>query len=230
MQNLINSYKNNSHLHHAYVVEGDTQTSYKNICDFCEGELDFKIKANPHFIYQEYDKFLVDDARRIRELQMHKNKSGEKKIFVISFNFITTEAQNSLLKVLEEPTAGTHFFIITPSSHIFLDTIRSRVSILSSGRSTEISKVDFLSLDTKERMKFITKLVQNIKDDKASKFDAIKLIRNIEKDLHDKALKSSGPERVVYFKKIKNINKVADYLHDNSASVKQLLEYTAITI
>lgn len=230
MQNLIDSYKNNGNLHHAYVIEGDTQTSYKNICDFCEGELDFKIKANPYFIYEEYDKFLVDDARRLRETQMHKNKAGEKKIFIISFNFITTEAQNSLLKVLEEPTKGNHFFILTPSAHIFLDTIRSRVSFLSSGKNIKNSTIDFLSLNTKERMKFITKLVQNIKDEKASKFDAINLIRNLEKDLHQEALKSTGPKRVEYFKKIKKINKVADYLHDNSASVKQLLEYTAITI
>jgi DNA polymerase III delta prime subunit len=230
MQNLIDSYKNNSHLHHAYVVEGDTQTSYKNVCDFCTEELDFKIKANPHFIYEEYDKFLVDDARRIRELQMHKNKAGEKKIIVISFNFITTEAQNSLLKVLEEPTKGVHFFILTPSAHIFLDTIKSRVSFLSSGKNIEEQKTDFLSLDIKDRMKFITKLVQNIKDEKASKFDAIKLIRNLENVLHQKALRSLGDERLEYFKKIKKINKVADYLQDSSASVKQLLEYTAITI
>lgn len=230
MQNLIDSYKNNSHLHHAYVVEGDTQTSYKNVCDFCTEELDFKIKANPHFIYEEYDKFLVDDARRIRELQMHKNKAGEKKIIVISFNFITTEAQNSLLKVLEEPTKGVHFFILTPSAHIFLDTIKSRVSFLSSGKNIEEQKTDFLSLDIKDRMKFITKLVQNIKDEKASKFDAIKLIRNLENVLHQKALRSLGDERLEYFKKIKKINKVADYLQDSSASVKQLLEYTAVTI
>lgn len=227
MQSLRNSYKNTGQLHHAYVVEGDTENAYKNVCEFCETDLGFQTKANPHFIYEAYDKFLVDDARRIRELQMNKTKDGQKKIFVVSFNFITTEAQNSLLKVLEEPTKGTHFFIITPSSHIFLDTIRSRVSILSSEKTFDNSSSEFLELKMADRLKFVTKLVQKIKDEKASKSDAVKLIRNLENELHKKAVSASPEDRVEYFKKIKNINKVSDYLHDNSASVKQLLEYTA---
>ncbi len=230
MKTLSESYKNTNQLHHAYVVEGDTKISYKNICNFCEKDLNFQTKANPHFIYEEYDKFLVGDARRIRELQMNKTKTGERKIFVVSFNFITVEAQNSLLKVLEEPTKGTHFFIVTPSSHIFLDTIRSRVSILNSEKNISQDSADFLSMTIAERMKFVTKLVQKIKDEKASKSDAIKLVQGLENDIHLKMINSTGLERIANLNKIKNINKVSDYLHDNSASVKQLLEYTAVSV
>ncbi|MFA7193878.1 MAG: hypothetical protein WC087_03100 [Candidatus Paceibacterota bacterium] len=233
MQSLIDSYKNTGTLHHAYVVEGETDHAYKNVCDFCEKDLNFQIKANPHFIYEAYDKFLVDDARRIRELQMNKTKEGQRKIFVISFNFITEQAQNSLLKVLEEPTKGTHFFILTPSSEVFLDTIRSRVSILSAIGTTENSEaLDFLSLSVPKRIKFIANLVQKIKDEKASKFDAIKLIKGLEIEIHKKAVSNSATpeERKEYFKKLKNINKVGDYLNDNSASVKQILEYTSTII
>lgn len=231
MQNLRESYANTGQLHHAYVVEGETEGAYKNVCDFCETDLGFQIKANPHFIYEAYDKFLVDDARRIRDLQMNKTKDGQKKIFVISFNFITTQAQNSLLKVLEEPTKETHFFILTPSAHIFLDTIRSRVSILSSISKTENEEaIKFLSLTIPQRMKFISSLIQKIKDEKQSKSDAIKLIRGLEIEIHKKAITAKADERNEYFNKLKKINKVGDFLHDNSASVKQLLEYTAALI
>lgn len=230
MKTLIDTYKNTGQLHHAYVVEGDIENSYKNVCEFCERDLDFKIKANPLFIYESYEKFLVDDARRIKELQMNKNRQGEKQIFVLSFNFITTEAQNSLLKVLEEPTSGTHFFILTPSAHIFLDTIKSRVSILSSGKDHTNVSVDFLSMKMNERFKFITKLVKDIKDEKSSKSDALKVVRNLEFQIHKKIENTSGEERIVYIKKLGKVNKVADYLHDNSASVKQLLEYTATIV
>jgi DNA polymerase III delta prime subunit len=228
MQNLIDSYRNTKQLHHAYVVEGETDFAYKNVCEFCEKDLGLQTRANPDFIYEAYDKFLVDDARRLRELQMNKTRTGERKVFIISFNFITIEAQNSLLKVLEEPTDGTHFFIITPSAHIFLDTIRSRVLFLSSqphDAEEEVNK--FMNATFPERMKNISSLVQKIKDEKASKSDAIKLIRGIERNIHQKALDSSEVERKKYFKKLREINKVSDYLHDNSASVKQLLEYTA---
>ncbi len=231
MKNLANSYRNTGQLHHAYVVEGDNNSSYENVCLFCEKDLNFQIKANPNFIYEKYDKFLVDDARRLKELQMNKTKQGEKKIFVISFNFITTEAQNSLLKVLEEPTKGTHFFILTPSSHVFLDTIKSRVSILTSGNISESNESEnFLKFSISERMKFISSLVQKIKDEKASKSDAIKLVQGLEILLHKKAVSSESVEQLENFNKIKKLNKVSDYLHDNSASVKQLLEYTAVIL
>lgn len=231
MKTLVDSYKNTGNLHHAYVVEGDSQLAYENVCQFCEKDLNFPTKANPHFIYESYDKFLVDDARRIKELQMNKTKDGQRKIFVISFNFITEQAQNSLLKVLEEPTKGTHFFIITPSSHVFLDTIKSRVSILSTGNfSVQDESVKFLSSKMSDRLKFVSNLVQKIKDEKASKADAINLVRGIEINLHEKLMQSSSNEKVQYLKKIKSVNKVLDYLHDNSASVKQLLEYTAAIV
>lgn len=227
MRHLIDSYKNTGHLHHAYVIESEANNAYKNICEFCENDLGIKTKSNPDFIYEEYDKFLVDDARRLRELQMNKTLN-DRKIFVIYFNFITTEAQNSLLKVLEEPTDGTHFFIVTPSSRIFLDTIRSRVLIFSLDDEKEDEESEkFLSAKFPERAKSISNLIQKIKDEKASKADAIKLIKGIEKKLHTQALNSEFDLRKDYFKKIKELNRVVDYLHDNSASTKQLLEYVA---
>lgn len=228
MQHIVDSYRNTGHLHHAYVLESNSENAYKNICEFCENDLGIKTKSNPDFIYEEYDKFLVDDARRLRELQMNKTLSGSRKIFIIYFNFITIEAQNSLLKVLEEPTSGTHFFIVTPSSRIFLDTIKSRVLIVNLKNEIDDEIADkFLKDKFPERSKFISSLVQKIKDEKASKSDAIKLIQNIERIIHKKALDAGTEDKKEYFKKLREVNKVSDFLHDNSASVKQLLEYTA---
>lgn len=226
MKTLVESYKNTGNLHHAYIVEGDKDSAYENICLFCEEDLKFQTKANPYFIYETYDKFLVNDARRLKELQMHKTKDGQKKIFVISFNFITTEAQNSLLKVLEEPTKGTHFFILTPSAHIFLDTIKSRAPILSAEKTFQSDAKKFLGMTLPERIKFSSNMIQKIKDEKLSKADAISFIRGLENELHKEALKSKKDKQIESFSKIKKLNKVSDYLHDNSASVKQLLEYT----
>ena len=43
------------------------------------------------------------------------------------------EAANALLKTLEEPTAGTHFILVTSRPQLLLDTIRSRVQVLRFG-------------------------------------------------------------------------------------------------
>lgn len=216
-------------LHHAYILEGEHDLIYPKLCDFCEQELTFSVKANPDFIYEITDKFLISNARRLREIQMNKTKIGGRKIFVVAFNFITREAQNALLKVLEEPTGGTHFFIITPSSHVFLDTVLSRVIVISDFKeeSGETDAGKFMKSNIKDRLSMITKLVTAIKNEKASKADAILLVRDIKKKIHKESLQNKNLKRL---QKLGEIQKVEDYLHDSSASVKILLEYVAITV
>ncbi|MFT5352588.1 MAG: DNA polymerase-3 subunit delta', partial [Candidatus Paceibacteria bacterium] len=160
MRELLNKDK----LHHAYVLEGEREHIYEKICQFCEEDLKLAIKANPDFWYQESDKFLIQNARDLREMQLRKTLGDSRKIFIIAFNFITREAQNSLLKVLEEPTEGTHIFIITPSSSVFLDTVLSRVTVLKNegGEGTTDAK-KFLNATYGERINMVTKLVKDIK-------------------------------------------------------------------
>ena len=44
---------------------------------------------------------------------------------------LTTEAQNALLKTLEEPPPSTHLILLTSNHHRLLDTIISRSQIIS---------------------------------------------------------------------------------------------------
>ena len=68
----------------------------------------------------------------MKDRQQKKSLDGGKKIFVISTNSITREAQNSLLKIFEEPTEGTHFFLILSSSRILIPTLKSRLHVIPS--------------------------------------------------------------------------------------------------
>lgn len=213
-------------LHHAYILEGEKDPIYEQLRAFCEEELLFKIKANPDFWYSEHDRFLVDDARLLREMQLKKTKEGGRKIFILSFNFITREAQNSLLKVLEEPTSGTHIFLITPSAHVFLDTVRSRTITLSiSSDKKDIQAEDFIKASYKDRILIISKLVENIKKEKASKADALNMVRSIRGIIHKEFLKNPNKKTSTL---LQEIGKIEDYLHDSGASTKILLEHLAI--
>jgi DNA polymerase III gamma/tau subunit len=79
---------------------------------------------------ESYETFGVDEGRELKEAQLSKSFGGGKKIFVISFETITVEAQNSLLKVFEEPTPDTHFFLISRTGSRLLPTLRSRIVFL----------------------------------------------------------------------------------------------------
>src|SRR5579864_4048086 len=111
MQPLIDLYKNSESLHHAYFfVTHKVKETISELKDFLEEHLGIKTQGNPDFQHLEFRTLTIDEARRVAEAQERKDFSARRKIFIIETDFITEEAQNALLKVFEEPTAGTHFF------------------------------------------------------------------------------------------------------------------------
>src|SRR5205807_8004030 len=48
---------------------------------------------------------------------------------------LTPEAQNALLKTLEEPPGNTQLYLTTPSAESFLPTVRSRCHLIDLGPS-----------------------------------------------------------------------------------------------
>jgi hypothetical protein len=77
-----------------------------------------------------YRAFGVGDAEELRNRARTKPPVGAHRVFALFVPSITTEAQNALLKTLEEPAANALFFLVTPSPETLLPTIRSRVQML----------------------------------------------------------------------------------------------------
>lgn len=77
----------------------------------------------------EDKKFIGIDA--IRELKINlRLKSAKKRVVIIPHaNLLTIEAQNSLLKILEEPPVNVHFLLAVPNLEDVLETISSRTLI-----------------------------------------------------------------------------------------------------
>lgn len=68
----------------------------------------------------------VDDVRDIRRQSFIRPSEGEQKVFVINAaHLMTVQAQNALLKVLEEPQA-TVFLLLCHRGEQLLQTVRSR--------------------------------------------------------------------------------------------------------
>ena len=226
---------NKKNLHHAYLIEGNSETILPLIYDYLKNKLNFSLDNNPDYYYAEFETFGIDDGRRINELQNKKaigKKNSEsfgsgKQIFVIKTNFITREAQNSLLKMFEEPTSNTHFFIIMSSSEALLPTLKSRLLILKRGLSDNLQKDfvrDFLMVDISERLKMVKKFFGDSKKKiPADKSGAILFLNELEKQLREKIdIKKVSKKELFVFDEIM---KCRSYLNDRSPSVKMLLEY-----
>jgi DNA polymerase III delta prime subunit len=208
------------HLHHAYLCvggEGVIDTLEKCI----ESDLDFTTKSNPDYWKESFSTLGIDESRRIIETHLGRPLSHDKRIFVIFTESITREAQNSLLKLLEEPTPSTHFFIIVPNVDILLPTVLSRMMVLGISKSKVAENEEaarFLNATPKERLKIVSALVEN------------KQINQIRTFLDGLELEAKGhfrdPRDAHRF--LRTIIDVRKYVFDRGASTKILLEHLVL--
>lgn len=76
--------------------------------------------------YVSIDAFGIDDVRTLTEKAFIKPRDGEILFLVVSLKSITIEAQQALLKILEEPPRSTAFLFVVPQTLHLLPTTRSR--------------------------------------------------------------------------------------------------------
>lgn len=108
----------------------------------------------------------IADARVLQDRAYVRPTLGSKRQFLIAFTSATAEAQNALLKILEEPPETAAFYVVVPRSDVLLATVRSRLLLADESRS-EIERDalrTFLSLSYGERMNEIADRVKK-KDD-----------------------------------------------------------------
>lgn len=229
LEELINQKEN---LHHAYLIEGNRGEIFSEILIFLKDEINFSVANNPDFWIGEYDTFGIDEGRKINDLQNKKSFSGSKQIFVIQTNFITREAQNSLLKMFEEPASSTHFFLIMNSGEALLPTLKSRLMKINYSNPVTVKNdlvESFLKAGVGERLKIVSQFFGDTKKKiPADKSGAIAFLNNLEKSLREKTdILKAGEKEVFVFEQI---IKCRSYLNDRSPSVKNLLEHISLII
>jgi DNA polymerase III delta prime subunit len=212
--------------HHAYVVAGQKESLIPLLLDMFENKFDIAINGNPDFSVIHFESFGIDESRKIKEMQSMKSLGASKRIFVISTNAITVQAQNAMLKMFEEPTENTHFFIIVPSTSFFIDTLLSRMVVLENDILDKVDKTlnakDFLKMTYPERLKMIEKFLKAFKDNKEGKSVASNFFSEIEVVLAKDVKKNKEAlEKLLEIKK---------YVFDTSSSLKILLETLALTL
>src|SRR5690606_21785789 len=112
-------------MHHAYLIPAEA-SFLPFFLDYLQ-DINIPTKVNPDFFLKETPTLTIDDAREIKEFQSGKAISSDRKIIIISATRLTRETENALLKVLEEPKEGVHFFILTPNVETLLPTLKSRL-------------------------------------------------------------------------------------------------------
>jgi len=232
MQQIRNSYKRTGRLHHAYGVLGERAKVKEAIFDFLEKDLNFQTKGNPDFWHEEFNVFKIDDSRALQEAHINQPIKYSRKVFVVFANSITKDAQNSLLKIFEEPKAETTFFLVLPAVTGLIATLKSRLIIVRH-ETAELknSASNFLSLGITKRLETVAKMVKDIKDEKLTKNDAITFMKDIEKTIKESLkAKNAHNSRSGSLLAIEDIEKAISYANDESPSIKVILDHLAVTL
>lgn len=147
-------------MHHAYLLVGNPEEA-ENFFGNLLVELGVEKENNPDFFPFLAETFGIDDARKLREFSGRKS-FGAKKVFYVRPERFTLEAQNALLKTLEEPTEGTHIFLVAREREVLVPTLLSRLQVLlvskkGQGRTLAGSPEAFLKMPLQKRLDFAKK-------------------------------------------------------------------------
>ncbi len=235
MRQIIDTYRKTGNLHHAYGILGEQKKVKEELSAFLIKDLKFPLIANPDFWQGDFNVFKIEDSRVMKEAHLNRPVKYGRKIFIISANFMTRGAQNSLLKIFEEPRADTVFFLILPSSAGLLPTLKSRIIF---GKEIQGNKNDplfqaeeFLKAKTGARMETIAKISKNIKEEKMTKSDAITFLKNLEKVIKaNLKIKNTHNGRNGSLLAVEDIEKAISYAGDEAPSIKVILEHLALVL
>lgn len=149
IQELLEQTIRNKRASHSYLFVGTEGIGKKQIakefakallcleenkyCGKCKSCIEFDDNNNPDFILiePEENSIKIDQIREIQRKVVEKPIISKQKVYIIdNSDKMTTEAQNGLLKTLEEPPEYITIILIGSNENSFLSTIKSRCTIL----------------------------------------------------------------------------------------------------
>lgn len=221
-------------LYHSYVIEGDPKIVANELLGFLEsrGEIE---RQSPDVICQIYQSFTIDDSHEIKNWHNKLGITDKKKVCILATEFINREAEQALLKMIEEPGIKTHYFIIVPDVSLLLPTIISRVHIIKVNQpeNGEIAKEVsiFIKLTPNQRIEMIAKIIKDNKDQDSSgqlRSYATVFVNQIEQFFYQKFKENKDDADINFI--LEELQKSRTYLSTPGASVKMILEHIALII
>ena len=194
LENTVKNIIASGRIPHAFIIEGEEGSGRHALADFlsaacvCDGEdrpcgqcrqCHLSSVGNHTDIItvvpEEGKKNIsVAQIRGIRADAYIKPRLQEKKVFIIDrAHRMNEQAQNALLKVLEEPPENVVFILITPSRTLLLETVISRCTLLSLTQSKS-------SKSENEAFEAAQKFIDNLF--KQNEYEMLKILQKYEKN------------------------------------------------
>ena len=183
IKGAINKRNINGSFSHANLIIGNDGIGKSIIAQYLASKilkgLDFINSVDIVKYYPSSNTFGVDDVRKVIEEVNKKPYEGNRKVIIMyKCDKMTAQAQNALLKTIEEPPDGVFLILLSDSLEQILETVQSRCQIykltpLSKDEILEYIDENYKSLNLEERQSAIAystgipgKVDRFIKDEK----------------------------------------------------------------
>ena len=193
-------------------------------CNKCKSCIEFDTNNNPDFFFLEPDsgKVKIEQIREIQRKIAEKPIISNQKVYIINdADTMTTEAQNCLLKTLEEPPEYITIILICSNENKLLGTIKSRCTRLYFEKLTneDVEKYININYPNDQVNGEILELYQG------SIGKAIKLRE--KKELYEKIEKII---RQLKEKSLIEIVKMSEEIYQSKEDINNILEYINVLL
>jgi len=207
---------NNHKLSHAYLCYGDFKNCEESLSLTLENK-GVRLRSPGHYIFEK-DTFGVNDSRDLINWYQTgaTSNSDTHTIAIISAKVIKKDAQQMLLKILEEANYPYSFFIFTPKGTEIIPTILSRVIYIGNLEQTNSEVVDLIKSTTKDRISKVSEIIKKMESHEVRVFTE-EFVQNILIQLNQEKNKD--------LEKIKLILRAQNALIESRIAPKFILDY-----
>lgn len=193
-------------------------SSHSSACGTCSSCIKFESNNHPDFVFIDSDdgkSIKIGQIRLMQEQISEKPIVSERKVYVINnSDLMTVEAQNCLLKTLEEPPEYATIILVLSNENKLLNTIKSRCTKIAFQKLSDDDLINYAKINNIE---INTDLLATCN---GSISNLINLRNNVEAyQALDTVLESFSRKDIV------DIWNNADILYKSKENINNLLEY-----
>ncbi len=230
--------------HHAYGIYGESSEAIPRAIEFIERTYNVISKCNPDFEIIMYDTFAVAEARALKARALLLPLIGNNKVFIVIAKQIRSEAQNALLKLLEEPPSGVVIVLSVPYATMLIPTVLSRLLPIPNNTQTKIVSKDgliieitkvvhmFLQSNQFNRIAYVKKaFTGNATNPQILRDNSTLFLDIVEKFVYKKYKGSNDVAMQETLKKsLEDIETLRQYLYEKTTQARMLFEHLAIVL
>ena len=212
-------------LHHLYCVEG-----VRDSTPFLEEYVRGLLGSQAHIFTQAFALFSVDDGRVLSKSASMRATKDTPCVQIVYADSFSVEAQNALLKAIEEPAPHTHYLLVTPRLSKILPTILSRsisFSVIDTtiNSAVELEMKEFLAGGRTSRMTIIARYLKDLEDEEGETSR-----RALDLFFERLIVYISGTSSVAKAQSLLTVMNARKYIRDKGSSQKMIAEYVALLI